>query len=85
MLIMEQKKRGIVNINSVKMLHIGAADVYENGEYKRTEYSILASGTMEECLTLGRYKNEARAKEILWEIFMRCAGTASRTYEMPET
>lgn len=73
MLILVQMQDGIINIDNVQLLHISQTE---------TSYCVAAMLDDENSLVIGKYYSEARAKEVLREIFERYS--AAKQYEMPE-
>ena len=63
MIIVSQDKTKIVNFDNIDAIEIGNPLKYVDGMFK-----VFASTTSDNEYTLGKYKTEERAKEVLQEI-----------------
>ena len=66
MIIVSQDKELILNFENIEAIGIGNPLKYVDGMFK-----VFASTTSDNEYTLGKYKTEERAKEVLQEIMKR--------------
>ena len=66
MVIVSQDKELILNFENIDAIEIGNPLEYDDGMFK-----VFASTTSDNEYTLGKYKTEERAKEVLQEIMKR--------------
>ena len=66
MIIVSQDKELILNFENIDAIEIGNPLEYDDGMFK-----VFASTTSDNEYTLGKYKTEERAKEVLQEIMKR--------------
>ena len=79
MFILTQGKSEIVNIDSTEAIFWEPETACFNAGW-----NIFARGVSGKSMTLGRYKNKARAQEVLREIMEEYRIPGERTYKMPE-
>ena len=69
MIIVSQDKELILNFENIDAIEIGNPLEYDDGLFQ-----ILAFTTSDSEYTLGKYKTEERAKEVLQEIIIAIRG-----------
>lgn len=77
MLIMSQNKKTIFNVMQTTKYFI---NVHHNPESAKILAYLV---DVAPCVTVGKYKNEDRAKEVLAELF-EAFNRQCRTFQMPE-
>lgn len=79
MLIATQQGNAVVNLDNMEAVFAEP----ENAHIKIGHSIIFARGATGKSVALGKYLNEARAKEVLQEIVAHITTAPNVVYEMP--